>query len=322
MDTTYLLPGGIRPELDCERDGAGDGVDSGHQSRVYNPATDNAPTTLLKVAMDLAEAAAELIRTKRGELGDVRAYSQSKSSAEDPVTIVDSMAEEFITEGLRSLRPRDGLIGEEGSSFSSVSGVTWIVDPIDGTVNFIYGHPNYAVSIAAAVDGEVIAGCVVNVATAKMYVAAKGCGAFALSPVGTHSRLVASQEVDLATTLVATGFSYASLRRKAQAEILLKVLPLVRDIRRMGSAALDLCALAEGMVDAYYEHALNAWDYAAGVLIAREAGAFVVAPALSQSGDDAHLLWGCAPGLKESFRQVMGDIPQELPLAALSVEEG
>lgn len=269
----------------------------------------------LELAVFAAEAAIEAafhITSKRNELGDLREYSQAKSSAVDPVTIVDSLAEDVISERIAHSRPRDGIIAEEGTFESSLSGVTWVVDPIDGTVNFIYGNPNYAVSIGAAVDGHVVAGAVINVATGDLFVAAQGSGAYKICRGAEPVELRANEETDLAKALVATGFSYSASRRKQQAEILIEVLSATRDIRRMGSAALDLCALAEGMVDCYYEHGLNSWDFAAGRIIAEEAGAVVGAPALSVSGNEGQIIWGAAPGLEREFSQLIANFPAAL----------
>lgn len=264
-------------------------------------------------ALDVARGAADAIAAKREELGEVRAYSQSKSSPVDPVTVVDTLAEEFITARLHELRPHDGFIGEEGTSEASLSGVTWIADPIDGTVNFIYGLPQYAVSLAAAIDGHVVAGCVINVRTQEVYLAARGQGSWLLERNAEPRRLSCSEETRISLALMATGFAYSSARREEQAKILGEVLPAFRDIRRMGSAALDLCALARGWVDAYYEHGLNSWDYAAGILIAEEAGAKIFAPELSTTTDSGRILWGCAGPLHEEFSQFMAGIPTALP---------
>lgn len=262
---------------------------------------------LARFAVETAIEAASAIIQQRNELGDLREYSQTKSSSVDPVTVVDSLAEDIISERIAAHREGDGIIAEEGTFAASVSGVTWVVDPIDGTVNFIYGNPNFAVSIGAAIDGEVVAGAVINVATGDLFVAARGHGAYRASACGQIARLEANSETRLSQCLVATGFSYSATRRAQQAEILGTLLPAVRDIRRLGSAALDLCALAQGMVDCYYEHGLNSWDYAAGCIIAREAGAHVVAPALSVSGEEGQMIWASAPGVAGQFGQLMSD---------------
>jgi myo-inositol-1(or 4)-monophosphatase len=177
---------------------------------------------------------------------------------------------------LLAARPDDGLLGEEGSARPGTSGVRWVIDPIDGTVNFLYGLPAYAVSIAAEVDGEVRAGVVLNVATGEMFTATAGGGAYVVSPGRPDPvRLTGSRPVSLEQTLVATGFGYRVEQRRAQGAVVAELLPRVRDIRRYGSAALDLCSAAAGRVDAYYELNLNPWDYAAGALIAAEAGLVV-----------------------------------------------
>lgn len=241
---------------------------------------------LRTIAVEVAVDASERIRAKRAELSaraDIREFSTTKTSAVDPVTIVDTLAEDFISDQLALRRPGDGLVGEEGSEQVSTSGVTWVVDPIDGTVNFLYGIPEYAVSIGAAIDGEVVAGAVVNVATGVVYSAAQGLGATVDRGDGgqaLHCTVVESPSM----ALIATGFAYSSQRREQQAQLLTHILPQVRDIRRMGAAALDLCRVAEGTVDAYYEHGINCWDYAAGLVIAQEAGAVVKAPRLSTPG--------------------------------------
>ncbi|AKE41371.1 archaeal fructose-1,6-bisphosphatase [Corynebacterium kutscheri] len=267
--------------------------------------------SLASTAVECALQAAVAIKEKRAELGDPGQYARTKSSAVDPVTIVDTMAEEMIVDYLEHNRPGDGIIGEEGSSTVSISGVTWVIDPIDGTVNFIYGIPHYAVSIAAVIDGEVIVGCVVNVATGICYLAARGQGAFACSSDKPRP-LTASKSTQLSQALIGTGFSYSEVRRKDQAEVLVEFLPRVRDIRRFGSAALDFCALAEGHLDAYYEHGLQPWDFAAGSLIAAEAGVVVSTPSISAPGAEGHISTGAAPGISAEFSQLISGIPARL----------
>lgn len=246
---------------------------------------------LREVARDTAVAAAELVRTMRADLnaaGGVGTGVETKSSAVDPVTVVDKATEEFIVSELARLRPRDGLLGEEGAGKPSESGFTWIIDPIDGTVNFLFGVPACAVSVGVVFDGEPVAGAVVSVDEGLVYHAGVGQGAVkenigagTADNVGAASRpsrvtpLKARENADVHVALLATGFGYSSQRRRQQAELLTRVLPEVRDIRRMGAAALDLCRVAEGSVDAYYEHGVKAWDCAAGTIIAREAGAVV-----------------------------------------------
>lgn len=197
--------------------------------------------------------------------------SSTKSSPTDIVTAIDEECERLIRTLIFAARPDDGFQGEEGNDVEGTSGVRWIVDPIDGTVNFVYGLPFYAVSIAAAVDGEVEAGYVINVANADEFGAIRGEGSWTYTEDGPL-RLKAPAVERLDHALVATGFSYVPEVRRAQAEAVAKLLPQVRDIRRTGSAALDLCGLAAGSSDAYVEQGLKAWDLAAGGLIAREAG--------------------------------------------------
>lgn len=269
------------------------------------PSTDVPDSAVLRdIAVDVAVRAAGRISARRSELGDVRQFATTKSSAVDPVTVVDTMAEDFIADRLEALRPDDGIIGEEGAERASLSGVSWVVDPIDGTVNFLYGVPQYAVSIAAAVDGEVVSGAVVNVATGAVYSAAAGHGA-TVERGGVGSPLRCNPVADPALALVATGFAYTSTRRQAQADLLGRVLPQVRDIRRMGAAALDLCQVAEGTVDAYYEHGIHCWDYAAGMIIAREAGAVVHAPGLSTPGVSGELTFAAAGALEPALSALL-----------------
>jgi myo-inositol-1(or 4)-monophosphatase len=206
-----------------------------------------------------------VLRTRPADL-DV----QSKSTPTDAVTVMDGAAERVILDGLAQERPDDAVMTEESADRPGSSSVTWLVDPLDGTVNYLYGLPQYAVSIAAEVNGELVAGVVVDVARGLEYAATLGGGATV-----NGRPLACTQQTDPALSLIATGFSYESLRRGAQATTLTLVLPVVRDIRRFGSAALDLCAVAAGTVDGYYEAGMQPWDWAAGALIAREAGARV-----------------------------------------------
>lgn len=276
------------------------------------------PTELRSIACHLARETAAVIRTRRAELTaryDIREFTQTKTSAVDPVTIVDTLAEETIVEALAQRRPQDGIRGEEGSSKSSDSGITWIIDPIDGTVNFIYGLPHYAVSLGAAIDGKIVAGAVINVVTGLVYSAARGEGATVEDSVtGNKTVLRASQADSPGRALLGTGFSYSAQRRGQQAELLTEVLPQVRDIRRMGSAALDLCAIAEGRLDAYYEHGLHSWDWAAGALIAEEAGAVVELPPLSATGEEGIPVVAMAPGLVEGLGKIFDQLGVRGPI--------
>jgi myo-inositol-1(or 4)-monophosphatase len=197
----------------------------------------------------------------------------TKSSQTDVVTAADRAVEALLTRLLLDGHPDERLLGEEGGEVRGEQGsptVRWIVDPIDGTVNYVYGLPNYAVSIAAEVDGTVVAGVVVNAVTGEEWTAVRGGGAFR-----DGNRLAGSSVTSLGQTLLATGFGYDAARRAHQAAVLAGVLPRVRDIRRYGAASLDLCAAAEGRVDAFFEKGLAPWDLAAGGLIATEAGLLV-----------------------------------------------
>jgi myo-inositol-1(or 4)-monophosphatase len=222
---------------------------------------------LLDLAVRLAREAAVLILDRPADLG-----AGTKATPTDAVTVTDRASERLILAGLADARPDDAVVAEESGSTGAAGGdgVLWYVDPLDGTVNYLYDLPQYAVSIAAEVDGNVVAGVVLDVATADEYTAVRGAGAHC-----NGRRLACRGESDPALSLVATGFSYDAARRASQAETLRTILPRVRDIRRMGAAALDLCALAAGRVDGYYEERLKPWDWAAGALIAAEAGARV-----------------------------------------------
>lgn len=224
---------------------------------------------LLGLATEIAREAGRMLIDKRPADGpDV---VQTKSSPTDVVTQMDRAAEALIIERIREARPGDGFLGEEGGSRTGASGVRWVIDPIDGTVNYLYDLPDWAVSIAAEVDGEAVAGAVEMPRRGETYTASRGGGALLHTAAGTRELRVNSR-VPLAQALVATGFGYAASRRARQAQILTGVLPGVRDIRRGGSCCVDLCALAAGRLDAYYERGVQAWDVAAGALIVQEAG--------------------------------------------------
>jgi myo-inositol-1(or 4)-monophosphatase len=230
------------------------------------------PSELMALARATAEEAALLVGAGRDSAAD---RVDTKSSPVDVVTAVDTASEALIVRRLLEARPDDGVLGEEGAATEGTSGVRWVVDPIDGTVNFLYGLPAYAVSIAAEVDGRTEAGVVLNVATGELFTAVRGQGAWLTAPGSAALRLTGSAPADLDRTLVATGFGYRVEQRRAQGAVVAELLPVVRDIRRVGCASLDLCAAAAGRVDAYYELDLKPWDHAAGALIAAEAGLVV-----------------------------------------------
>jgi myo-inositol-1(or 4)-monophosphatase len=256
---------------------------------------------LLEVARSLATDAAHLAARRRAEGVEVAA---TKSSLVDVVTHTDREVEEYLRERLARERPGDGFFGEEGEPDDSSTGLTWVVDPIDGTVNFLYGIPQWAVSVAVVEGGpdprswRALAGCVVNPLAGETYEASLGGGAWS-----SGRRLAVSSPASLEQSLVGTGFSYDAARRVEQAEILGRFIHRVRDIRRMGAASLDLCAVASGRLDAYAERGLKPWDHAAGVLVAAEAGAVV-----GGEGDDApdeRLTVAAAPGIADELRKAL-----------------
>ncbi|WP_110205424.1 inositol monophosphatase family protein [Nocardioides daejeonensis] len=220
---------------------------------------------LLALALDVAHEASGLVAARRAEGVEV---AGTKSSAVDIVTEADTASEQLIRRRILAARPADGFLGEEGSDIHGSSGVRWIADPIDGTVNFLYGLPQYAVSLAAEVSGEIVAGVVVNAATGVTYAARRGGGA---TRDGVPLRVRAA--VPLGERLVLTGFNYEAHIREVQAAAAARLLPQVRDLRRLGACALDLCHIAEGAADGYVEEGVALWDHAAGALIAEEAGA-------------------------------------------------
>jgi myo-inositol-1(or 4)-monophosphatase len=229
---------------------------------------------LRALATRLAIAAGEELMARRSSLSIDAPGVETKTSASDPVSVADRASEKLITDGLSAARPGDGLLGEEGAVRSSDTGLTWVIDPLDGTVNYLYGRPDWCVSIAVRDEVGALAGVVHQPRTGTIWSAIRDGGAHRDDVV-----LGPPREVELAAALVSTGFSYLSDRRAEQADHLRRVLPAVRDVRRGGSAALDLCSVADGTADAYYEHVIQPWDIAAGALIAREAGAQVIAGA-------------------------------------------
>ncbi|WP_426566712.1 inositol monophosphatase family protein [Angustibacter sp. McL0619] len=257
---------------------------------------------LLELAERAARAAGDLIRDERpDDLG----VALTKSSPTDVVTVMDQRSEQLLRDLLLSERPDDGLLGEEGGDVPSRSGITWVVDPIDGTVNYLYGIPAYAVSIAAVTGDprdpaghEVLAGCVHNPVSGETFTATLGGGSY------LDGRPLRVNDVhDLGQCLLATGFGYAAERRRKQAQVIAALLPLVRDIRRIGSGALDLCQVACGRVDAYLERGLMPWDLAAGGLVAREAGARVSGLRNAPAGHD--LVLAAAPRLHADLQHLL-----------------
>jgi myo-inositol-1(or 4)-monophosphatase len=220
---------------------------------------------LLEVALQAARRAGSFLLEQRpADLG----VAATKSSSVDVVTEMDLASERLITGFLSEHRPADGILGEEGASLEGTSGVRWVVDPIDGTVNYLYGLPAYAVSVAAQKDGETLVGVVEVPARGETFRAVRGQGAF----LGDRALRVRPSP-PLGQALIGTGFNYVEHRRRHQAEVARELIPRLRDIRRSGSAAVDLCDVAAGRMDGFFERGLAPWDYAAGELIAREAGA-------------------------------------------------
>lgn len=228
---------------------------------------------LEQLAIESAQEAAQLVRRRPDDFG-----VELKSSRTDVVTVVDATSERLLVERIHARRPHDGFYGEEGVDDTATSALTWVLDPIDGTVNFLYDYPMYAVSVAV-VEGDPrlagawrpVAGAVADVPAGTVYHARRGGGAYLLEN-GHDEKIAVTRSADLGTSLVATGFGYDAEKRGRQARVLMHVLPRIRDIRRGGSAALDLCHVAHGRLDGYYEMGINAWDMAAGWLVLTEAG--------------------------------------------------
>lgn len=259
--------------------------------------------TLRDLAASIAREAGDMVAAGRRE---GRLLADTKSSPTDMVTQFDRQSELLIVGRLSEHRPDDAVIGEEGTDLVGTSGVWWLVDPIDGTTNFLYDLPGYAVSIAA-VDAEgTIAGAVYVPSSGELFTAARGHGA-QMNGRDIHCAPAA----ELGHALVSTGFSYQPERRRTQAARVARLIPFVRDIRRFGAAAVDLCNVACGRVDAYFEEYLGPWDLAAGDLIAREAGC--------RTGDfnggsaSTEQVIACAPALFESLAQLIRESSTPAP---------
>ncbi|KAB8192151.1 inositol monophosphatase [Nonomuraea phyllanthi] len=258
-------------------------------------------TDFLRLAEDIAREAGDMLLAKRPTMSE---EVETKSSPTDVVTALDTASEALIRERVLAARPGDRILGEEGGEQPGESDVRWIVDPIDGTVNFLYGLPDWAVSIAVEVNGRVVAGVVNVPVRGELYSAALGEGAW----LGGE-RLRCNTGVPLAQALVATGFGYSVAKRTVQGQVVAAVLPRVRDIRRGGSCAIDLCSLAAGRVDAYYERGINAWDFAAAGLVATESGARLAGLNGRPVSPDFALC--AAPGLFEELHDVLAPLDPE-----------
>ena len=245
------------------------------------------------VAIDVAELAANFVRARSG----LATAAATKSSPTDVVTHTDLECEQLIRSELMARCPGSSIVGEELEDTAGVNTIGWIIDPIDGTVNFLYDLPVVSVSIAATIDDQVVAGAVADIHRVETFSTARGTGArrsghpIAPSPCAT-----------LGNGLVATGFAYDAELRSKRAQTLIRLLPVCRVIRCMGSAALNLCWVGCGRVDAYYERDLKPYDYAAGALIATEAGARVELPSDTNSG----LTFAATPGIDDSLRALLG----------------
>lgn len=273
------------------------------------------PVQLRSVAEQLAGEAAAFVSRRRAEVfGDTAAQPdtasavQAKSTPTDPVTVVDTETERLLRERLAVLRPGEPVLGEEegGTPAAAAGQLTWVLDPIDGTVNFVYGIEAYAVSVAVQRDGASVAGAVADVPTGALYSAAAGYGA-RLQRGGVTSALRCSGATELSMSLVGTGFAYDAEHRRRQAEMLATIVPAVRDVRRIGSCALDLCMVAAGQLDAYYEEGVQLWDWAAGALIAAEAGATVRLPPVDLGAEQpGGMIMACAPGVADALSAALG----------------
>ena len=253
------------------------------------------PAELLAIAVETAEAAGRLLLERfRAPARGV----ERKSSTTDMVSDADRDAEALIRERLRGVRQYDAIVGEEGGEEGGSSGLRWVIDPLDGTTNFLFGIPQWGVSIACEDEAGGLAGVVYSPCHDELFTATRGGGAF-LGDV----RLAASSKTDLADALIVTGFSYLPEERAAEAAVVERVLPRVRDIRRPGAASLDIAWTAAGRFDGYYEVPTHHWDWAAGVVIAREAGAVI--SELSAVGASGPGLVVAGPGLHAELRALV-----------------
>jgi myo-inositol-1(or 4)-monophosphatase len=260
------------------------------------------PAQLEAVAVRVAEEAAEIVRGAWGS--PAAAAIGTKSSATDVVTQTDLDTEQLIRSLLIAATPDCGIVGEEGGTHNAQQRVQWVVDPLDGTVNFLYGVPIFAVSIGASIDGNYVAGAVVDVMRGETFSASKGGGA------RLDGKLIRCSDVQtMGDALVVTGFSYTPRLRAMQGEIVRRLLPVARDIRAFGSAALHLCWMACGRVDAYFERDIKIWDWAAGALIAVEAGAIVDLPCPENDG----LVMAASSAIAQELRDLVTLTSIELP---------
>lgn len=281
---------------------AGDGAED--RRREHRPDEDRPDEDLLDelsaLAAVLAGRAAELLLDGMASVPELLLAERvgTKTSATDMVSEVDRASERLLVEGILAARPDDGILGEEGTDRPGRSGVRWVIDPLDGTTNYLYGLPGFAVSVGVEVAGRSVVGVVLDPVHDELFAATLGRGA---TRDGSTIRCTTGTELGL--SLVGTGFGYEADVRAEQAEVLRTVLPAVRDIRRFGAAAVDLCSVACGRIDGYYERGLQPWDLAAGGLIATEAGAVLGGVDGGPAGADLTLAAG--PGIADGLRALL-----------------
>lgn len=254
---------------------------------------------LAALAADLGRRAAALLLDGMASVPELlESQVGTKSSVTDMVSEVDRASERLLVDGILAARPDDGILGEEGTDRPGRSGVRWVIDPLDGTTNFLYGLPGFAVSIGVEHGGRSVVGVVLDPVHDELFEATIGRGA---TRNGAPIRCTTGTTLGLA--LIGTGFGYDACVRADQAEVLRTVLPAVRDVRRFGAAAVDLCSVACGRLDGYYERGLQPWDLAAGGLIATEAGAVVGGVHGGPAGEALTLAAG--PGIAAALRALL-----------------
>lgn len=270
--------------------------------RATAPPTDELLDELTALAVDLARRAGALLLDGRASIPALLAAEEvgTKSSPTDMVSEIDRGSEQLLVAGITAARPGDGILGEEGTDRVGTTGLRWVIDPLDGTTNYLYGLPGYGVSIAVEHDGRSVVGVVLDPVHDELFVATVGRGA-TLGDVP----ISCTAATDLGHALVGTGFGYLPEVRAAQGAILRELLPRVRDVRRAGAAAVDLCAVACGRLDAYYEQGLQPWDLAAGELVATEAGALVTGVGGGRAG--SALTVAAGPGVHGQLRAALVD---------------
>ena len=270
----------------------GPSLDAGDIASHHSGTKATDPAVLEEIAVNVAIAAADLARGRLGRKQTV----DTKTTPTDVVTGADVEVEAFIRAALQAATPGAAILGEEGAPVSGSTSVGWIVDPIDGTVNFLYNLPVRSVSIGATVAGEVVAGAVVDIVRGEVFRGSVGNGV-----LRDNARVTPSATTDISDALVGTGFSYASETRRREGAVVARVLPEVRDIRNFGSAALHLCWVACGRLEAFYQEGLNEWDVAAGAFLVSEAGGRV------ELGSDANggLVLAATSGVFDALRNLI-----------------